>query len=240
MAALEQTAFALARSSVSSIVQLHGNLCCQSLPRKSPGAGSSLPQSPDQDDDHSCPRFPPAADPLYLSTSRLVRGFVREFALGSDPPSSGLGWLAGKDRAAGTLKSMGRKVIDKHRAVFTGIVNRLNISDRGDLNAIEKVGTEMFSDGEMNWGRVVSFIAFGAVMGERLADMQMQDLIDLVAEEITQYLTQQKREWLQKHNGWDGFTEFFEENDLEDSTKKVLMVVASVGLAGAGILHWLR
>eukprot|EP00062_Callorhinchus_milii_P026643 gi/632989003/ref/XP_007883412.1/ PREDICTED: induced myeloid leukemia cell differentiation protein Mcl-1 homolog [Callorhinchus milii] len=135
---------------------------------------------------------------------------------------------------------MGRKVIDKHRAVFTGIVNHLNISGKRDLNAIKKVGTEMFSDGEMNWGRVVSFIAFGAVMGEHLAKLQLDDLIDLMAEEITQYLTQQKREWLQKHNGWDGFTEFFEEDDIEDSTKKVLMMVASVGLAGAGLLHWLR
>uniref|UniRef100_A0A4W3H3E3 Bcl-2 Bcl-2 homology region 1-3 domain-containing protein n=1 Tax=Callorhinchus milii TaxID=7868 RepID=A0A4W3H3E3_CALMI len=83
-----------------------------------------------------------------------------------------------------------------------GIVNHLNISGKRDLNAIKKVGTEMFSDGEMNWGRVVSFIAFGAVMGEHLAKLQLDDLIDLMAEEITQYLTQQKREWLQKHNGW--------------------------------------
>eukprot|EP00062_Callorhinchus_milii_P026700 gi/632989121/ref/XP_007883480.1/ PREDICTED: induced myeloid leukemia cell differentiation protein Mcl-1 homolog [Callorhinchus milii] len=86
--------------------------------------------------------------------------------------------------------------------MLNGIVNHLNISGKRDLNAIKKVGTEMFSDGEMNWGRVVSFIAFGAVMGEHLAKLQLDDLIDLMAEEITQYLTQQKREWLQKHNGW--------------------------------------
>ncbi|XP_072346706.1 induced myeloid leukemia cell differentiation protein Mcl-1 homolog [Scyliorhinus torazame] len=120
------------------------------------------------------------------------------------------------------------------------MINRLNISQKEDLDAILRVATEMFCDGEVNWGRVVSFIAFGAVIANHLKKIQREDCIDEVAVKVTQYLTQQKREWLETQNGWDGFTTFFHENNAEESAKKALMWIAGFGIAGASIMHLLR
>ncbi|XP_067832102.1 induced myeloid leukemia cell differentiation protein Mcl-1 homolog [Heptranchias perlo] len=235
-------------------------------PRLLPGAGDgSLPLTPveeDDDDDGGSPAESPATaatllllfphDPFYRRTYALVRGFIRRHAQQPRRPREDGGWFGwerakegeeedGNDRlAADTLQKIGDRLIEKHGTAFTGMINRLNISGKSDLDAIPRVATEMFSDGEVNWGRVVSFIAFGAVMGDHLKKIQREDCIDDVAAQVTQYLTGQKKEWLETHNGWDGFTQFFHENNAEESTKKVLMWIAGFGLAGAGIMHLLR
>ncbi|XP_048381720.1 induced myeloid leukemia cell differentiation protein Mcl-1-like [Stegostoma tigrinum] len=266
---MEQTMLALNRSSNSALLQLHTNLYCTpasraacSPPRLLPGAADgSLPQTPDggaspvEDELGSRHLFP--EDPFYGRTYTLVRGFIRwhvkpqqEAATTTTPPLSpggGPSWLGclrdgGDDdrQAIETLRRIGDRLIEKHGTAFRGMINRLNISEKRDLDTISRVATEMFSDGEVNWGRVVSFIAFGAVMGDHLKKIQREDCIDEVAVRISQYLTQHKRGWLETHNGWDGFTKFFHENNAEESAKKALMWIAGFGIAGASIMHLLR
>ncbi|XP_055487696.1 induced myeloid leukemia cell differentiation protein Mcl-1 homolog [Leucoraja erinacea] len=120
------------------------------------------------------------------------------------------------------------------------MINRLNNSNGCNLASISGVAAEVFSDGEVNWGRVVSLVAFGAVLAAHLKKQRSEDCVEEVATQITQYLTKETREWLETHGGWDGFTKFFQENNSEECTKKALMWIAGVGLAGASIMHLLR
>ncbi|XP_067878739.1 induced myeloid leukemia cell differentiation protein Mcl-1 homolog [Heterodontus francisci] len=266
---MEQTVLALNRSSSSALLQLHNQLYCspggrgavRGPPRLQPGAADgSLPQTPEgggspaEEPDLLFPSSssssstagpPPTTDPFYRQTYALVQGFIRYHAQQQPPPQqSGSGWFGcskGDDRqAAETLQRIGDRLIEKHGTAFTGMISRLNISERSDLGTIPQVATEMFRDGEVNWGRVVSFIAFGAVIGDHMKKIQREDRIDEVAAQVTQYLIEQKREWLVTHNGWDGFTKFFHENNAEESAKKALMWIAGFGIAGAGIMHLLR
>ncbi|GCC17654.1 hypothetical protein chiPu_0020622 [Chiloscyllium punctatum] len=233
-------------------------------PRLLPGAEEgSLPHTPDggaspvEDEPDSRLLFPD--DPFYSRTYGLVRDFIRRHvkpqplteAAAAAASSGGPGWFgcfregggagAEDDRqAAETLQRIGDRLIEKHGTAFRGMINRLNISEKRDLDTIPRVATEMFNDGEVNWGRVVSFIAFGAVMGDHLKKIRREDCIDEVAVQISKYLTQHKRGWLETHDGWDGFTKFFHENNVEESAKKALMWIAGFGIAGASIMHLLR
>ncbi|XP_051901876.1 induced myeloid leukemia cell differentiation protein Mcl-1b [Pristis pectinata] len=245
---MEQTIMALNRGSASTMLQLQNQLYCLG-PSRSPASTSaswtsrdgSLPQSPDESE-------APCFDGLYLITSSLVGAFLREYT-GTAVPAErgGGGWLSwgpqqsGVERqAAETLRRVGGHLIEKHRTAFTGMINRLNNSNSCNPGAISEVAAEMFSDGEVNWGRVVTLIAFGAVLGDHLKKNHPENCVDQVATQITQYLTKETREWLETHNGWDGFTKFFHENNSEETAKKVLMWFAGVGIAGASIMHLLR
>ncbi|XP_078062122.1 induced myeloid leukemia cell differentiation protein Mcl-1 homolog [Mustelus asterias] len=267
-ATMEQTVLALNRSSSSALMQLHTQFYCSQggrapcggaapnpTPRLLPGAGDgSLPQTPENggspSEEGPDVLFPSSSDasgdPFYRRTYELVRGFIRHHAQ-QQTAASGPGWFCGgcsspddDRRAAETLQRIGDRLIEKHGTAFTGMITRLNIAQKDDLETIPRVATEMFRDGEVNWGRVVSFIAFGAVMGNHLKKSRQEDYVDEVAAQVTQYLTQQKREWLETHNGWDGFTKFFHENNVEESAKKALMWIAGFGIAGASIMHLLR
>lgn len=233
-------------------------------PRLLPGAGDgSLPQtpenggSPSEEPDVLFPSSPissdPCSDPFYRRTYALVRTFIRHHAQQQTAADGGgPGWFGGAGgcfssqssdvdrRTAETLQRIADRLIEKHGTAFNGMINRLNIAQKDDLETIPRVATEMFHDGEVNWGRIVSFIAFGAVMGNHLRKNQQEDYVDKVAAQVTKYLTQQKREWLESHNGWDGFTKFFHENNVEESAKKALMWIAGFGIAGASIMHLLR
>uniref|UniRef100_UPI00398F1B90 induced myeloid leukemia cell differentiation protein Mcl-1 homolog n=1 Tax=Pristiophorus japonicus TaxID=55135 RepID=UPI00398F1B90 len=266
---MEQTMLALQRSSSSAFLQLQNQFYCPGggtgtrvrgaacgLAGGSGGGATdlgSLPHTPDTGspaDERPEPLFP-LHDALWRRSYGLVRGFVWRQVDDCGGERGGGGAAAAawpKDdggdelqrRAAATLQQVGDRLIRKHGTAFAGMVNRLNVSGRSDLHTIQRVATEMFIDGEVNWGRVVSFIAFGAVLGGHLKKINQEDCIDDVAVQITDYLMQQKREWLETHGGWEGFTQFFHENNAEDSAKKALMWIAGFGIAGAGILHLLR
>ncbi|XP_041037510.1 induced myeloid leukemia cell differentiation protein Mcl-1 homolog [Carcharodon carcharias] len=257
---MERTVLSMNRTSSSALLQLQNQFYCSPGGRGAcllPGASDgSLPQTPEGGGSpveepgilfpsSSSAPLSAAADPgdsLIPKTYALVRDFIRHHA--ELMPSAATSWFGCSPdddrRAAETLERIGERLIEKHGTAFIGMINRLHISQRSDLETIQRVASEMFGDGEMNWGRVVSFIAFGAVMGSHLKKIQREDCIDDVAMQITQYLAGQKREWLEAHNGWDGFSQFFHENNAEESAKKALMWIACFGIAGASIMHLFR
>ncbi|XP_032871815.1 induced myeloid leukemia cell differentiation protein Mcl-1 homolog [Amblyraja radiata] len=253
---MDMSLMALNRSSTSTMLQLQNQLFSMGTAQGGGAAASStsstsswavrdnsLPQTPDETEMEEAPSFP---DDLYRLTLSLVEGYIRYYSGGAGEVT-GRGWLAWaphKDgderRAVETMQRVGDRLIEKHYTAFNGMINRLNNSNGCNLASISGVAAEVFSDGEVNWGRVVSLVAFGAVLATHLKKQRSEDCVEEVATQITQYLTKETREWLETHGGWDGFTKFFQENNSEECTKKALMWIAGVGLAGASIMHLLR
>ncbi len=84
-----------------------------------------------------------------------------------------------------------------------GMINKLSLDDRGDnASFVGAVAKSLFSDGTTNWGRIVSLVAFGAVVSQYLKDSGRANCVDLVAQEISAYLLADQREWLVKNNSW--------------------------------------
>uniref|UniRef100_A0A4W5L145 Bcl-2 Bcl-2 homology region 1-3 domain-containing protein n=1 Tax=Hucho hucho TaxID=62062 RepID=A0A4W5L145_9TELE len=90
----------------------------------------------------------------------------------------------------------------------------------------------IFRDGTVNWGRVASLTSFGAAVCQYLKDEGRDNCVELVGEEISAYLVTHHKDWLVKHNSWNGFVEFFSVAETESRSRNIIATL--VGLAGIG------
>ncbi|KAL0961672.1 hypothetical protein UPYG_G00352890 [Umbra pygmaea] len=132
-----------------------------------------------------------------------------------------------------------KRVVDnvfwKYSYTYKGMINRLLLDDRGDdVRFVSAVAKSLFADGTVNWGCIVSLLAFGAALSHHLKDKGNENCTELVGEEISVYLLTDQRDWLIKNNSWDGFVEFFRVADRESTFTNVLLTIA--GFAGFGAI----
>uniref|UniRef100_A0A8C7UTW0 Bcl-2 Bcl-2 homology region 1-3 domain-containing protein n=1 Tax=Oncorhynchus mykiss TaxID=8022 RepID=A0A8C7UTW0_ONCMY len=115
----------------------------------------------------------------------------------------------------------------------TGMINTLYVDDRGDnVKFLSAVAHSIFEDGTVNWGRVASLTSFGAAVCRYLRGKGRDNCVDLVGEEISEYLVTHHKDWLVKHNSWTGFVEFFPVAEPESRCRNIIMTI--FGLAGIG------
>ncbi|XP_061138609.1 induced myeloid leukemia cell differentiation protein Mcl-1 homolog [Syngnathus typhle] len=179
-------------------------------------------------------QLPAVPDVLDTDTRRLIGRFLTDFTGLSTPA-----W--NQSNVQYMMKKVVTGVVDKYRIPYNAIIHRLSLDQRGrDMSFIGEVARNLFADGITNWGRIASLLAFCAVVSERLKARQQECCVELVAQEVSNFLISHQRTWLVQHNAWDGFLTFFKEQDLESTLKK--SILAFVGLAGvtAGIIHLLR
>lgn len=79
---------------------------------------------------------------------------------------------------------------------------QLSLDDREDVSFISSVAKNIFADGVSNWGRIASLVAFGAVVAQHMKDNGRTDCVEQVAQQISQYLLTDRRDWLIQNNGW--------------------------------------
>lgn len=147
---------------------------------------------------------------------------------------------AGATRALETLRRVGDGILDKHQLAFQGMLRKMHIQKEADLAAMSEVATEVFRDGVINWGRIVTLISFGAFVAKHLKSTNQEGSVDALAEIITDVLATEKREWLVSHDAWDGFVKFFHVEDIEGGIRNVLMTFAGVAGLGAGLAYMIR
>ncbi|KAG8429377.1 hypothetical protein GDO86_020329 [Hymenochirus boettgeri] len=184
-----------------------------------------------------CPK-----DSLYLETQQLLLAFFREYSEGE----SG-GFKAAilvphgrQQRALETLRRVGGEIIEKHKMVFDGMLQRLSIHRPEDLQKLSDVPAMVFNDGNTNWGRVVTLISFGAFVAKDLKSKHLEDCIASLAENFTEFLMTDRKEWIIQEKGWEGFVDFFHIEDYESGLKTVLMAFSSVAFLGAGLAFMIR
>ncbi|XP_008429101.1 induced myeloid leukemia cell differentiation protein Mcl-1b [Poecilia reticulata] len=199
----------------------------------------SLPESSDDSDEGSLPCTPAQQDGetdasavrasnqvLDNDTTELISSFLRNFT-----GLSKCRWS--QNKALSTMKRVVEDVLSKHRYAYNGMLSKLALDNQPDnMGFVTEVAESLFSDGTTNWGRIVSLVAFGAVVCQHLKERGREHCVDLVSQEISTYLLAKQRDWLAKNNSWEGFVEFFRVSDPESTVRNTLM--AFVGVAGIG------
>ncbi|TWW79765.1 induced myeloid leukemia cell differentiation protein Mcl-1b [Takifugu flavidus] len=178
----------------------------------------------------------PAEDEAALDndTRQLLSRFMADFC--------GIGSHQWRESGAlSTMKRVVANLMDKHRYVYNGMTKQLTLDDRGDdVSFVSSVAKSIFADGVTNWGRIASLVAFGAVVAQHMKDNGRRDCVEPVAQEISTYLLTDRRDWLIKNNGWEGFVEFFQVSDPESSVRNMLMAFAGVAGLGATLALLIR
>lgn len=195
----------------------------------------SLPCTPELSESDSDVSSCPAGDEvLENDTRQLLHRFLTDYTGLTSPQ-----W--NESKALKTMKRVVDGVLDKHRYAYNGMLNRLSLDDRGDdASFVSAVAKSLFADGTTNWGRVVSLVAFGAVVSQYLKEKGRVNCVDLVGQEISSYLLSDQRDWMVKNNSWDGFVEFFRVSDPESTVRNTLMAVAGVAGIGATLALLIR
>ncbi|XP_045548674.1 induced myeloid leukemia cell differentiation protein Mcl-1 homolog [Salmo salar] len=138
-----------------------------------------------------------------------------------------------ESKALSTTSRVIGQLLEKHRYTYNGMINTLYVDDRGDdVKFLSSVAHIIFEDGTVNWGRVASLMSFGAAVCQYLRGKGRDDCVDVVGEEIAEYLATHHTDWLVKHNSWNGFTEFFLVAEPESRCRNIIMTL--FGLAGIG------
>ncbi|KAM4690144.1 induced myeloid leukemia cell differentiation protein Mcl-1 [Rhinophrynus dorsalis] len=181
-------------------------------------------------------------DRLYMDTRQLIIVFFKDYAAGEDGglKASLLHGPGGHHKAQETLERVGRNIIEKHGIAFNGMLQKLSINSTEDLQKLSGVPSMVFNDGNTNWGRIVTLISFGAFVAKHLRSIHLEDGIVSLADTFTEYLMNNKREWIIKERGWDGFVDFFHIEDYESGLRNVLVAVAGVAGLGASLAYMIR
>ncbi|XP_077423906.1 induced myeloid leukemia cell differentiation protein Mcl-1 homolog [Vanacampus margaritifer] len=206
------------------VVYLNATAGSHCTPKSGPGEPREVKGLSDSGDIENSPspllQTLASPDVLDTNTRRLIGRFLSDFTGLSKPT-----W--NQSKALSTMKRVVTMLVDKHRFRYNGIINKLSLDRRGhDMTFISEVAKIQFADGATNWCRIASLVAFAAVVSQ---EKQQASCVELVAHEVSTYLLSHQRTWLVQHNAWDGFVEFFKEDDLESTVWNVLL--AFVGLA---------
>uniref|UniRef100_A0A4W5LZB2 MCL1 apoptosis regulator, BCL2 family member b n=1 Tax=Hucho hucho TaxID=62062 RepID=A0A4W5LZB2_9TELE len=141
------------------------------------------------------------------------------------------GW--NESKALSTMSRVVGQLLEKHRYTYNGMINTLYMDDRGDdVRFVSTLAHIIFRDGTVNWGRVASLTSFGAAVCQYLKDEGRDNCVEAVGEEISAYLVTHHKDWLVKHNSWNGFVEFFSVAETESRSRNIIATL--VGLAGIG------
>ncbi|XP_067280960.1 induced myeloid leukemia cell differentiation protein Mcl-1a [Pseudorasbora parva] len=186
----------------------------------------SLPSTPD-------PREI-GPDELESDTRQLLLVFYQTHT-GMCPPEKS------HNRALPTMRRVVADILEKHQLVYKGMLQRLQLdSEPKSMDFISQIAKTMFKDGKTNWGRITSLVAFGAVVCTRLVEARREECVEAVANQISNYLISEQHHWLLCNNGWDGFVEFFREQDVESMVRNTLMAVVGCAGIGAGLAFLMR
>ncbi|MEE6503044.1 hypothetical protein FKM82_004724 [Ascaphus truei] len=171
------------------------------------------------------------SDPLLEETSLLLEDYLQHCLGGGCQPPPCL--------AARTLRRVAGEMLSLHRSFYDSC-DQLSGDPRTILRA---VSARIPDDGGLNWGRVVSLIAFAGVLAQNGGPKAgtPQEL----AEVLSAFLVGEHRVWLQNNGGWDGFHKYFNNNDRHrvqenSNVSGALMAAAGFGLAGLAFLLAVR
>ncbi|XP_077115868.1 apoptosis regulator BAX [Ranitomeya variabilis] len=72
-----------------------------------------------------------------------------------------------------------------------------------------KVATEMFSDGNFNWGRVVALFYFASKLVLKALWSQVPQMIRTIIDWTMDYLRDHVVQWIRDQGGWEGLLSYF-------------------------------
>ncbi|XP_016113438.1 induced myeloid leukemia cell differentiation protein Mcl-1a, partial [Sinocyclocheilus grahami] len=185
--------------------------------------------------------LPSTPDPQELGSAELDRD-TRQLLLDFYRTRTG---MCPRDRklhhALPTVTRVVADVLVKHEIAYKGMLQRLQLeSQADDMSFIGCIAETMFNDNTTNWGRIVSLVAFGAVVCSRLKELQRERCVETVAQQISSYLISDQHDWLLNNKGWHGFVEFFRVEDVESVIRNALMAVVGCAGIGAGLAFLIR
>lgn len=107
-------------------------------------------------------------------------------------------------RVLRTMRSVANEMLAKHRIVFDKFVRSIVETSQDDSvdSGLERVLVDMFKDGEVNWGRVVTVYAFAQHLVQYCAQQGTMDVTEEIADVTAKFIEDNLTEWIVNQGGW--------------------------------------
>lgn len=108
------------------------------------------------------------------------------------------------NRYAETLRRTVNEMVRKHEIVFNSMVEKLQLEPDNIEGIYYNVADEMSSDGQINWGRIVSLYTLGAILSRHITQNIGfdKDFLDEAADIVATYVCDKHGRWISDQGGW--------------------------------------
>ena len=105
------------------------------------------------------------------------------------------------------------------------------------IRAFYHVTSELFNDGHVNWGRIVTIFVFAARLSLYCFQNNMPHAVDNIVDCLTDCMDNTLGDWMTDNHGWNGFLEFanLDVKSLNMKARRSVLKTLSY-YAGVGVL----
>lgn len=156
-----------------------------------------------------------AAQRPYLSSERHFKNLTRGYIV-SQLRKYGFKRLSEEIRdyedsdeeSLRVLHTITDQLADERQTQFDDILYRLQLTDENLEVTYHTVVTEIFRD-EVNWGRIVAFLAFSGSFAVHCAQNRMGRRVHDVVQWTESQMHGRLRSWIRERGGWRAFVDHF-------------------------------
>jgi len=143
-------------------------------------------------------------------TARLLASDIADYMLKSPATL--------RCRHAATLRRVVGRLIKRHEIVFSSIGRKLRSRNNVDGSTVDRcrctiinIVGEVFADGCINWGRIVTIYAFaGWILRDQCREESgSNELIEVIADTVGDFVADNFSGWICRQGGWDALEMFF-------------------------------
>ena len=119
---------------------------------------------------------------------------------------------------ASTMRRCVEDLLIKHEYLFNGMVKKLDVDMDNVELTLENVYAELFRDGAINWGRIVSVYTFAGRLAKHLAmssDSKTKEVICKVSEVTGLIVASKLKKWIEQQGGWVCITFLLFQNSMQ-------------------------
>ena len=162
-----------------------------------------------------------------------VERIAEELAMDISQYTCGTG-QAPINKYASTMRRCVEEIMIKHEYLFNGMMKKLDVNMGNADSSFSKVVGEMLTDGDVNWGRVISVYAFAGRLAKHLVMQKNTETVEVIRKVsgiCGSVVASNLKVWIEKQGGWESFvTHFPEEDHVEKSVWRGLVLTAALGL----------
>ncbi|XP_054444678.1 apoptosis regulator BAX [Pteronotus mesoamericanus] len=154
---------------------------------------------------------PTSSEQIMKTGALLLQGFIRDRAgrIGGDTPELALEPRVTPDASTKKLSDCLKRIGDE----LDSNVELQRMISAVDTNSPRevffRVASEMFSDGNFNWGRVVALFYFASKLVLKALCTRVPELIKTIMGWTLDFLRERLLGWIQDQGGWDGLLSYF-------------------------------
>lgn len=100
------------------------------------------------------------------------------------------------------MRRLGDACEERYGNTFSEMIQKLNVTEDTAAETFTTIMDEIFTDGVVNWGRVVALFGFTGRFVVYCWEHNMQNMVDNIVELVTSYVDTNLRDWMQEHNQW--------------------------------------